>query len=76
MGTKSTPVNSLGVGVYFAKEDCAGILRRLFALVVDLGVLLLVGIVLNVTLAYPKVIRPATNEAKLLAKLPAAPISG
>jgi uncharacterized RDD family membrane protein YckC len=44
----STHKPTLGVGVYFAKGDYAGILRRLLALCVDLGVVLLMGVALGV----------------------------
>jgi uncharacterized RDD family membrane protein YckC len=39
----------LGRGVYFARQDCAGFLRRLMIIVIDLLVILVVGVVILVT---------------------------
>jgi uncharacterized RDD family membrane protein YckC len=39
--------SDLGRGVYFARRDCAGLLRRLLIIVIDLLVIFLVGVLIQ-----------------------------
>lgn len=56
-------VHDLGDGVYFARRDYAGFLRRMFIVLIDLLVILVVGFLIQLTwnLARPEETSPITS---------------